>query len=533
MFSRDYIHYLIERGNDEQTQLLNTDRKLPDAFFNTLCAFLNTSGGEMLMAYSFDKGVIGLTDNELKILEKSITTGISDADKIHPKPRLVIKPIDYDNEKLLYVKIPNSYSVHAIDGQAVFERRGPKNVNIDSFSDQIRIQERKRFYYPDNKIIKYVDASHFNLDVYKKAMNFLAQTRSSHPWLNMDFEQVMKSSGLWRMDLETRESGYTVAAVLLLGKDEVIRGIFPSFRIDAIKEKDGFDGYYDRETFTTNLIDTYYQLMDFVRKHLPDFFVMNNATRVGIRDLMYREIFINFLTHQDYSSGLPAKFAITHTDSTFTANSNRMNRNTNIDPNDYQPMPKNPIIGRFLRELGLAEELGFGLKKIAAFVSQFSPETPQFHDGPTFLTSIPSLTKKTAPEPVRQETKEIRTSEASPKTSDFHAVEGRQSGNGVDIKQKESPLDNGPLNIFDDLSEAKRERLYNIISLLFQTKHSNTHVLTKQLGVSRETIAREVKILRELRLIEFKGALKNGYYSLTDRGNGIAKILSENRFASK
>ena len=533
MFSRDYIHYLIERGNDEQTQLINTDRKLPDVFYNTLCAFLNTNGGELLMAYSFDKGVIGLTDNELKILENSITTGIGDAHKIHPKPRLVIKPISYDNEKLLYVKIPNSYSVHTIDEQLVFERRGPKNVSIDSLSDQIRIQERKRFYYPDNKIIKYVDASHFNLDVYKKAMNFLAQTRSSHPWLNMDFEQVMKSSGLWRMDLETRESGYTVAAVLLLGKDEVIRGIFPSFRIDAIKEKDGFDGYYDRETFTTNLIDTYYQLMDFVRKHLPDFFVMNNATRVGIRDLMYREIFINFLTHQDYSSGLPAKFAITHTDSTFTANSNRMNRNANIDPNDYQPMPKNPIIGRFLRELGLAEELGFGLKKIAAFVSQFSPETPQFHDGPTFLASIPSLTKKAAPELARQENKETRSSDITPKESDYQVLDTQKSSNFVEAKQKENPQDTGPLKIFNDLSESKKERLYDIILLLFQTKQSNTHVLIKQLGVSRETIAREVKILREHRLIEFRGALKNGYYLLTDRGNGIAKILSENRYVSK
>ncbi len=533
MFSRDYIHYLIERGNDEQTQLINTDRKLSDAFFYTLCAFLNTSGGEVLMAYSFDKGVIGLTDTEIKILEKSILDGINDADKIHPKPRLVIKPISYDNEKLLYIKIPNSYSVHTLDGTWVYERRGPKNIQIDSLSDQIRIQERKRFYYPDNKIIKYVDTSHFNMDVYKKAMNFLAQTRPSHPWLNMDFEQVTKSSGLWRMDLETKESGFTVAAVLLLGKDEVIRGIFPSFRIDAIREKDGFEGYYDRETFTTNLIDTYYQLMDFVRKHLPDFFVMNNATRVGIRDLMYREIFINFLTHQDYSSGLPAKFAITHTDSTFTANSNRMNRNTDIDPNDYQPMPKNPIIGRFLRELGLAEELGFGLKKIASFVSQFSSETAQFHDGPTFLASIPPLTKKAAPEADKQEEKDNKTGEKALKRPDIQPVSASRPGSTLTEKQKESPSGNGPLQIFDDLSDTKKERLFDIIQLLSQTKHTNTQVLTKQLGVSRETIAREVKILRELRLIEFKGALKNGYYLLTDRGNNIADFLAQNRFNSK
>jgi ATP-dependent DNA helicase RecG len=364
------------------------------------------------------------------------------------------------------------------------------------------------------------------MEVYNKAMNLILQTRPSHPWLTMDFEHVMKSSGLWRIDLESKESGYTVAAVLLFGKDEIIRAIFPSFRIDALREKDGFDGYYDRESFTTNLIDTYYHLMEFVHKHLPDFFVINNTTRVGIRDLMYREVFINFLTHQDYSSGLPAKFAITHVDGTFTANSNRTSLNKNIDPNNYQPIPKNPIIGRFLRELGLAEELGFGLKKIAAFVSQFSDEKPQFHDGPTFLTSIPPITKKNG---VEEEIikKEDYIVDEVPVGFSPQVLSSRQFPVISNSLLPDKSSTNDPLAIFADLSEQKKERLTNMILFLYEAKHSTTQVLIKQLGVSRETIAREIKILKENRLIEFRGALKNGYYYLTEKGLSIAKLLSE------
>lgn len=527
MFSSDYINYLIERGNDEQTQLLSTVRKLPIDFFETLCAFLNTNGGEILVAYSFENKLIGLTENEFNILEKSIISGINDANKIHPKPRIVIKTIFYHQERILYLKIPNSQAVHTTNnGFNIYERRDTNNILVDNISDQLRIQERKRFYYPDNKIIRYIEAEHFNMEVYNKAMKLILQTRPSHPWLNMDFDEVMKSSGLWRIDLETKESGYTVAAILLLGKDEIIRAIFPSFRIDALREKDGFDGYYDRETFSTNLIDIYYSLMDFVHKHLPDFFVINNTTRVGIRDLMYREVFINFLTHQDYSSGLPAKFAITHTDGTFTVNSNRASLNRNIDPSNYQPMPKNPIIGRFLRELGLAEELGFGLKKIAAFVNHFSDEKPQFHDGPTFLTSIPPISKKSIIEEEAKKKDEINTKNPiSLHRQDVapfrhfpiisnHLIKETQVNNSVDI--------------FENLSEQKKERLTSIILFLSQAKHSTTNVLIKQLGVSRETIAREIKILKEHRLIEFRGALKNGYYYLTDRGVQLAKVLVEN-----
>lgn len=526
MFSNDYINYLIERGNDEQTQLLSTVKKLPIDFFDTLCAFLNTNGGEILIAYSYENGITGLTENEFNILEKNIISGINNANKIHPKPRIVIKTIFYHQERILYLKIPNSQSVHTTNsGHYIYERRDASNVLVEKVSDQLRIQERKRFYYPDNKIIKYIEAEHFNMEVYNKAMKMILQTRPSHPWLNMDFEQVMKSSGLWRVELETKESGYTVAAILLFGKDEVIRAIFPSFRIDALREKDGFDGYYDRETFSTNLIDTYYQLMEFVHKHLPDFFVINNTTRVGIRDLMYREVFINFLTHQDYSSGLPAKFAITHVDGTFTANSNRSSLNKNIDPNNYQPIPKNPIIGRFLRELGLAEELGFGLKKIAAFVSQFSDEKPQFHDGPTFLTSIPPITKKNT-----TEEEAIKKDEYSIGSTNIYPKQTQPPIQLPVIKdnQTHERTSNSLLSIFDDLSEQKRERMINMILFLNQAKHGTTQILIKQLGVSRETIAREVKIMKEYRLIEFRGALKNGYYYLTERGQAIAKQLTEN-----
>jgi len=527
MFSSDYINYLIERGNDEQTQLLSTVRKLPIDFFETLCAFLNTNGGEILIAYSFENKLIGLTENEFDILEKYIISGINDANKIHPKPRIVIKTVFYHQERILYLKIPNSQAVHTTNnGYNIYERRDTINILIDSISDQLRIQERKRFYYPDNKVIRYIEVEHFNMEVYNRAMKLILQTRPSHPWLNMNFEEVMKSSGLWRTDLETKESGYTVAAVLLFGKNEIIRAIFPSFRIDALREKDGFDGYYDRETFTTNLIDTYYCLMDFVHKHLPDFFVINNTTRVGIRDLMYREVFINFLTHQDYSSGLPAKFAITHIDGTFTVNSNRSCQNKNIDPNNYHPIPKNPIIGRFLRELGLAEELGFGLKKIAVFVSHFSDEKPQFHDGPTFLTSIPPISKKHIIE------EEIKKKEELPyeKESTFmqrQVSPFRQFPIISNHLIKETPVNNS-VDIFDNLSEHKKERLVSMVLFLNQAKHSTTNVLIKQLGVSRETIAREIKILKEHRLIEFRGALKNGYYYLTDSGVELAKVLKEN-----
>jgi predicted HTH transcriptional regulator len=376
----------------------------------------------------------------------------------------------------------------------------------------------------------------------------------------MDFEQVMKSSGLWRVDLYTRESGYTIAAALLFGKDEVISTIFPSFRIDALREKDGYEGYYDRDTFTTNLIDSYFRLMSFVNKHLPDFFIIKDSARIGIRDQIYREVFINFLIHQDYSAGLPSKFAITQSDGTFTANGNKIVFNKNIDPDNYHPFPKNPLIGKFLREMGLAEELGFGLKKIASLVSIFSDDKPQFHDGQVFFTSIPPPTKKTFQQDVSRQiisdfplnfdsqiksnedifqkvTDEINqitntTQPLKDENSQKEMIQSVDDEVNIIVKSQNENKTNDEIkfeeiykNLFDYANDSKKTRLINILLLLRETQYSTTQNLIIQLNVSRETIARDVKTLKENKIIDFKGALKNGRYYLSEKGHLFAKLL--------
>ncbi len=566
MFSNEYIEFLINRGNSEQNQIFETKNKLPSDFYITICAFLNTEGGEIIIIDSFENGIIGLSDADLNILYEKIKVGLESHINISPKIRLTIKFLNFYEEKILYIKVPIGQSVFTCrGGKSIYERRGATNYLLTNINDQLRVQENKQVYYPDIKIIKYLNESHFNLDIYNKALDLIAQTKASHPWLKMDFEQVMKSSGLWRVDLYTRESGYTIAAALLFGKDEVISTIFPSFRIDALREKEGYDGYYDRDTFTTNIIDTYFRLMSFVGKHLPDIFIVKDSAKIGIRDQIYREVFINFLIHQDYSAGLPSKFAITQSDGTFTANGNKIVFNKNIDPDNYHPFPKNPLIGKFLREMGLAEELGFGLKKITSLVSIFSNDKPQFHDGQVFFTSIPPPTKnifnqdvspqiisdfplifesqiKNNKDTFQKVTDEINQITNSPQSykddnSQKEIIQSVDDELNINVKSQNENRTNDEIkfeeiykNLFDYANDSKKTRLINIILLLRDTQYSTTQNLIIQLNVSRETIARDVKTLKENKIIDFKGALKNGRYYLSEKGRVFANLLYKSSY---
>ena len=61
---------------------------------------------------------------------------------------------------------------------------------------------------------------------------------------------------------------------MLLGKDDVIADVVPAYVTDALLRKVNIDRYDDREIIKTNLIESYEQLMEFGRKHLPDRFFL-------------------------------------------------------------------------------------------------------------------------------------------------------------------------------------------------------------------------------------------------------------------
>ena len=144
-------------------------------------------------------------------------------------------------------------------------------------------------------------------------------------------------------------------SVLIFGKDEVIHNIVPHYKTDAILREENTDRYDDRDDIRTNLIESYDRLMAFVRKHLPDVFYQENDQRISPRDRIFREVVGNMLIHREYSNPFPAKFIIER-ERVVAENWNRPHGTGNIDPAYFSPYPKNPLIAKFFKEIGRADE---------------------------------------------------------------------------------------------------------------------------------------------------------------------------------
>lgn len=205
----------------------------------------------------------------------------------------------------------------------------------------------------------------------------------------MNNEELMRSSGLYKRDHQTGKNGYTLAAVLLFGEDEVVQSVLPHHKTDAIVRIENTDRYDDRDDIRTNLIESYDRLMNFIRKHLPDKFYQEGEQRISLRDHIFREIIGNLLIHREYANAFPAKLVI-EKERVITENWNRPHDSGIIDPANFSPYPKNPVIAKFFKEIGRVDELGSGVRNTFKYCGIYTPGTnPQFIENDVFRTIIP------------------------------------------------------------------------------------------------------------------------------------------------
>ena len=204
----------------------------------------------------------------------------------------------------------------------------------------------------------------------------------------MSDEELFRSAKLYDRDYTTGEEGFNLAAVLLLGKDEVISSVCPAYITDAVVRRDNIDRYDDRLMVRTNLLDSYEQLREFTERNLPDRFVLKGDKRVSPRTMTARELVANSLMHREYSSPVVARVTIDN-ESIRTVNASRSFFEGRMKLGEFTPMPKNPIIANVFVQTGIAEQLGSGLRNLIRASRQYTEREPEFRDGDIFEATIP------------------------------------------------------------------------------------------------------------------------------------------------
>ncbi|MDR1590213.1 MAG: transcriptional regulator [Oscillospiraceae bacterium] len=200
---------------------------------------------------------------------------------------------------------------------------------------------------------------------------------------------IMRSAGLYRFDQDLGYSGFTLAAILLFGREEVIASVLPGYVTDCILRRDDLDRYDDRLRVSCNLIEAYDKIMGFIAKHTLDRFYLEGALSVSPRDQIARELTSNILSHREFTSTIPAKVIIER-DRIITENWCLPKLPGKLDPTTFTPQPKNPLIANFFVNIHYADTLGSGVRNLYKYTKIYTNGSePELIESDLFRTIVP------------------------------------------------------------------------------------------------------------------------------------------------
>lgn len=466
------IKSLLEQGEGITIEFKESKKELNKDTFESVCALLNRLGGQLLLGVEDDGAVCGVDKACVEKIKKNFVTQMNNPDKISPTFYTQLEEYEIDGKTVIYAHIPVTTEVHRTAGK-IFDRNEDGDFNITNNTALVaQLYNRKsNISYTETQIFPMVSVDDLDKDTINKARIMAKNQRGGeHPWEAMSDLELLKSSNLYGKDIVTGKEGINLAGILLLGKPELIFSALPHYKTDAIVRRENLDRYDDRIVVTDNLITANTKLMEFIEKHLNDKFYLEGTQRISIRNKIFREVCANLLIHREFSSAYPAKLIIEN-DKVRTENANKPHGFGLIDADNFSPFPKNPAISKFFREIGLADELGSGIRNINKYLKVYSGGKPEFLEKDIFTLVVPLSVKK-------------------------EKAENEDVGINVGI------------NVGIKLNKTQN----TIIEMIKSNPKCTIDELAKIALVEKRTIERNVKTLKEKGILERVGAKKDGIW---------------------
>ena len=456
------VKNLLSQKENIRLEFKKALKELPENIFETVCAMLNRDGGEIILGVSDDGLILGVDSGNVDKIVAQIVAQSNNPQKLDPPFILFPQKYELEGKLIIRLQVPVSSQVHKT-ANTVYDRSndgGFRILNPVNIADMVN---RKRLYFSEINTFSAVCYSDLKEELFLKVRNLIRSNNPNHPWLSLTNEQMLSRAGILRRDPQTGIESYTLAAVLLFGKDEVIQNILPFFKIDAIVRKKDLTRYDDRDYIQCNLIEAYDRLMNFISKHLPDKFYLEEDRRVSLLNKVFREVVANFLVHREYTNASPATLII-YSDRVETSNASNPHGKGIIDPVNFTPFQKNPLIAKFFIQLGRVDELGSGIINVNRYLPHYSgtKTRPQFIEGDVFKTVIPIGRR--------------------------YATEG--------------------------INEGINEGLETLLRYISNNEGLRANQLSTALNTPKKTIERWIYNLKSKNKIEFKGSKKTGGYYL-------------------
>jgi ATP-dependent DNA helicase RecG len=529
MTAQDKFIALTRKGEDTRIEYKTCTEEISESLYESVCSFLNHSGGQILVGVQNDGTIIGVNPDKVEKLRTDIVNCINNPELFLPCPYFTPRIMEVEGKSVMQLDIPCGQYVYRFKGR-YWDRNDDADIDVtDQPELLLSIFERKNPHLFEERIVEGLTMEHLDAKTFQYCRNILATIQPSHPWLQMTNEELLISAHLAKKDGDKLQLKY--AALILFGTEDAITELMPRYRFEAVfhmctyaqfNDMTQFPSRYDdRRTIRQNLIQVYDQLGAFVERYLPDRFYLpaNTMQRKNLRWDLFREIVGNLCVHTDFSSGYACFFHV-FKDRVVTKNPTRLLPEIPEGELTIQQLSnytKNPLLVRVFHELNWAEDLGSGTRNILRYAPLYYPNYKiVINSGSQFIFSITyqddnvqdgdkkiqenvTETGKMSPSSDKNVTKNGKMSPSS--SENVTICEETPQTNVPELTDEELAL---PLEPFErkNVKDKKKRRRQAIVSLMNKDSHISVEAISEKLDVHKRTILRDIEDLKKNLVIE-------------------------------
>lgn len=523
---------LAHQGESANIEYKTCTEKISDSLYETVCSFLNHSGGHILVGVKNNGEIVGVNPNKAETLKNNIITSIKNQNQFLPCPYFTPQILEVEGKVVMHLDIPCGQYVYRYNNR-YWDRNGDADIDVtDQPELLLSLFERKNPHLFEERTVEGLTIRHLDHNTFQFCRNILAVKKPGHAWLQLTNEEILLSTHLAKKDDTTADLKIKYAALILFGKDDAIEEFMPRYRFEALfhlctyKEYNDMkqfpNRYDDRRTMRCNLIKVYDHLTLFIERYLPDKFYLPPGTtqREDLRWNLFREIAGNLCVHSDFSVGYACFFHV-FKDRVVTKNPTRLlpeileGELTIQQLNNYT---KNPLLVRVFHELAWVEDMGSGIRNILRYAPLYYPNYKiEINNGSQFIFSITYMDMSQENKQMSQE-----TSGNVPRRQDL-SQESRDKDEQLSQENTWELVDEELKLCFESTPSdtktimKKRKRQQGIIGLIKDNPNITMEVMAEKLDVTERTIKRDMEELKSI--IEHVGPTKGGFWVIVASKN--------------
>jgi len=115
------IQKLICDGESHTIEFKTARKALNRDLYESICAFLNRDGGDILLGVKDDGTVQGVAPEYIGQMKRDFANAVHNPQKLNPPCYLTMEEVDCDGRVLLHITVPQSSQVHRCNNR-IYDR---------------------------------------------------------------------------------------------------------------------------------------------------------------------------------------------------------------------------------------------------------------------------------------------------------------------------------------------------------------------------------------------------------------------------